>query len=192
MPSHQGRFAPAFPAARLGHHERPGHWANESGWPSSGIEAAILHLNNGTLDLQAGDDECISIRSPQTTGQCTPFLGSYGAGEPEDPVDQRPDDATSACFDGRVLEEAISILGAPVVNLDVASDQENTFVCVRLNEVLPSGESLQISYGILNLTHRASHEFPEALEPGKKRSALTGRLRRADGRHQASKLRFCT
>ncbi|MEE9157577.1 MAG: CocE/NonD family hydrolase, partial [Gammaproteobacteria bacterium] len=152
------------------HHERPGHWANESGWPSSGIEAAILHLNNGTLDLQAGDDECISIRSPQTTGQCTPFLGSCGAGEPEDPVDQRPDDATSACFDGAVLEEAISILGAPVVNLDVASDQENAFVCVRLNEVLPSGESLQISYGILNLTHRASHEFPEALEPGKRYS----------------------
>jgi hypothetical protein len=50
----------------------------------------------------------------------------------------------------------------------VASDQENAFVCVRLNEVLPSGESLQISYGILNLTHRNSHESPEALEPGKR------------------------
>jgi hypothetical protein len=50
----------------------------------------------------------------------------------------------------------------------LASDQKNAFVCVRLNEVLPSGESLQISYGVLNLTHRNSHESPEALEPGER------------------------
>ncbi len=150
------------------HQERPGYWANESGWPSSNIEAVTLHLNDGTLDQAAGTEKCVSICSPQTTGQCTPFLGSGGEGKPEDPPDQRSDDATSACFDGAVLEEAFTILGAPVVFLDVASDQENAFVCVRLNEVLPGGESLQISYGILNLTHRNSHEFPESIEPGKR------------------------
>ena len=152
------------------HQERPGYWANESGWPSSNIETATLHLNNGTLDRAAETEHCVSICSPQTTGQCTPFFGSGGAGGPEDPPDQRPDDDTSACFDGALLEEAFTILGAPAVNLDVASDQENAFVCVRLNEVLVDGESLQISYGILNLTHRNSHEFPEALEPGKRYS----------------------
>jgi putative CocE/NonD family hydrolase len=150
------------------HQQRPGYWAMESEWPSANVEATTLHLNNGTLGPQAGNGECVSICSPQTTGQCTPFLGSYGQGEPEDPVDQRSDDATSASFDGAVLEEPMSILGAPVAKLDVASDQENAFVCVRLNEVLPGGESLQISYGILNLTHRMSHEFPEAIEPGKR------------------------
>jgi hypothetical protein len=66
------------------------------------------------------------------------------------------------------LEQAFTILGAPVIFLDVASDQENAFVCVRLNEVLPNGESLQVSYGILNLTHRNSHEYPELIEPGKR------------------------
>ncbi|MEE8077914.1 MAG: CocE/NonD family hydrolase C-terminal non-catalytic domain-containing protein, partial [Pseudomonadales bacterium] len=132
------------------------------------IETVVLHLNNGTLDQAAEPESCISICSPQTTGRCTPFLGSSGEGGAEDPTDQRSDDAASACFDGAVLLEAFTILGAPVVNLDVASDQENAFVCVRLNEVLPSGESLQISYGILNLTHRNSHEFPEALEAGKR------------------------
>ena len=150
------------------HQERPGYWANESGWPSSNIETVNLHLNNGTLDQAAETGVCISICSPQTTGQRTPFFGSGGAGGPEDPPDQRPDDATSACFDGDVLEDAFTILGAPAVELHVAADQVNAFVCVRLNEVLPSGESLQISYGILNLTHRNSHEFPEALEPGKR------------------------
>ncbi len=152
------------------HQQRPGYWASEPGWPSANIEALTLHLNPGSLDSMAGSETGISICSPQTTGQCTPFLGSSGAGGPEDPHDQRFDDATSACFDGAVLEQAFTILGAPFVNLDVASDQENAFVCVRLNEVLPSGESLQVSYGILNLTHRGGHEHPEALEPGKRYS----------------------
>ena len=150
------------------HQERPGYWASESGWPSSNIETVALYLNNGTLDPTANTESCISVCSPQTTGQCTPFLGSNGEGEPEDPTDQRLDDAKSACFDGANLQEPLTILGAPVVNLNVASDQENAFVCVRLNEILQSGESLQVSYGILNLTHRDSHEFPEALVPSQR------------------------
>jgi putative CocE/NonD family hydrolase len=150
------------------HQQRSGYWATESGWPSSNVQSVALHLNSGTLDPDARSEECVSICSPQTTGQCSPFFGNGGEGGPEDPSDQRTDDATSACFDGAVLEEAFAILGAPVVMLDVASDQENALVCVRLNEVLPSGESLQISYGILNLTHRNSHESPELLEPGRR------------------------
>ena len=152
------------------HLERPGYWANEPGWPSSNIDPLTLHLNDGALDPEAGTEKRISICSPQTTGECTPFLGNDGSGGPEDPTDQRSDDAKSACFDSAVLDEALTILGAPVVSLDVASDRENTFVCGRLNEVLPSGESLQVSYGILNLTHRNSHENPELLEPGKRYS----------------------
>jgi hypothetical protein len=35
---------------------------------------------------------------------------------------------------------------------------------------LTSGQALQISYGVLNLTHRDSHEFPEALVPGERYS----------------------
>jgi predicted acyl esterase len=154
------------------HLERPGYWAVEAGWPSPNIGALVLHLNAGTLDHAAVAESCVPICSPATTGQCTPFLGNYGAGEPEEPRDQRADDATSACFDGAVLEEALTLLGAPVLSLDVSSDRERAFVCVRLNEVLSSGESLQVSYGVLNLTHRNSHEFPDALEPGKRYSIL--------------------
>ena len=150
------------------HIERPGHWATESAWPSSNINEVSLYLNSGTLGQAPEAEDRLSICSPQTTGQCTPFLGSSGAGGPEDPPDQRPDDAMSACFDGATLEDALSILGAPAITLDLASDQENAFVCVRLNEVLANGESLQVSYGILNLTHRNSHETPEPLEPGQR------------------------
>jgi predicted acyl esterase len=152
------------------HAERPGFWATESTWPSSNVEPQTLYLNDGSLVQEAAPEECTAICSPQTAGQCTPFFGSNGTGGPEDPPDQRADDAVSACFDGAELQETFTILGAPAVTLDLASTRENAFVCVRLNEVLPNGESLLVSYGILNLTHRNGHETPEALEPGKRYS----------------------
>ncbi|HLO35268.1 MAG TPA: CocE/NonD family hydrolase C-terminal non-catalytic domain-containing protein, partial [Candidatus Deferrimicrobium sp.] len=37
---------------------------------------------------------------------------------------------------------------------------------VRLEDVAPDGTPFQVSAGILNLTHRASHTDPEPLEPG--------------------------
>ena len=36
----------------------------------------------------------------------------------------------------------------------------------RLNDVAPDGASTRVTYGVLNLTHRTNHEFPEPLEPG--------------------------
>ncbi len=152
------------------HANRPGFWAAESEWPSPNVQELVLHLNNSGLAAAANPVDSVSVCSPQTTGMCTPFLGSNGYGGPEDPVDQRPDDAMSACFDGEVLEDSLTIIGAPRVNLDVAADQKQAFVCVRLNEVLASGESLQVTYGILNLTHRNGHESPEDLEPNKQYS----------------------
>ncbi|WP_292641983.1 CocE/NonD family hydrolase C-terminal non-catalytic domain-containing protein, partial [Mesorhizobium sp.] len=44
-------------------------------------------------------------------------------------------------------------------------------LAVRLCDVHPDGASELISYGVLNLTHRNSHEFPEALVPGETVSA---------------------
>jgi uncharacterized protein len=39
---------------------------------------------------------------------------------------------------------------------------------VRLCDVAPSGASLFLAYGLLNLTHRESHEYPSPLEPGER------------------------
>ena len=148
--------------------QRPGYWASEPNWPSDNITAQALYLNTRGLSTQQETESIVMINSPQTTGQCTPFFGSMGAGDPQDPLDQRADDAVSACFDGEILGHNLTIFGAPTITLDLASDQANAFVCVRLNEVLTSGESLQVSYGLLNLTHRNSHEQIELLEPGER------------------------
>jgi len=149
------------------HQQRPGYWASEPCWPSENIDVQTLFLGARGLSTQPGEEAQVMVNSPQTTGQCTPFFGSMGTGEPQDPLDQRADDALSACFDGDILDRDLTILGAPVLDLDLVSDQPHAFICVRLNEVLDSGESLQVTYGLLNLTHRNSHENIELLEPGK-------------------------
>ena len=149
------------------HQQRPGYWASEPQWPSENIAEKSFYLNDNGLGARPGVATEVMVNSPQTTGQCTPFFGSMGAGEPHDPLDQRNDDAVSACFDSEILTQEFAILGAPVVTLNFASDQPDAFVCVRLNELLSNGESLQVTYGLLNLTHRNSHEKIEPLEPGK-------------------------
>ena len=75
------------------------------------------------------------------------------------------------CFDQPELTEAIDIVGAPEVLAQAAPDRPQANIAVRLCDVHPDGASELISYGVLNLTHRDSHEFPEALVPGKTVSA---------------------
>src|SRR5699024_11193355 len=76
-------------------------------------------------------------------------------------------------FTSEPLKEDISLLGFPKFHAKVSSDKPNAFLSVRLCEKFPEadgehrGESTLISWGILNLSHRKSHEFPEPLIPGK-------------------------
>jgi hypothetical protein len=114
--------------------------------------------------LSAGDGPRL-VASPQhcglAGGEYFPFV--FG---PELPADQRADDALSVCFDQPVLDRAIDIVGAPEVLVRVSCDRRQANIAVRLCDVHPDGASELISYGLLNLTHRNSHEFPEALAPG--------------------------
>jgi hypothetical protein len=62
----------------------------------------------------------------------------------------------------------VEICGQPVVELELESDQEVAMVAVRLIDVAEDYKATRVSYGVLNLTHRDSDEFPEALEPGRR------------------------
>src|SRR4029077_4938445 len=86
---------------------------------------------------------------------------------PDQPSDQSAEDGQSLVFDTEPLTETVEILGAPVVELEVSVDRPDAQLCVRLNDVAPDGSSLRVTYGMLNLTHHASHERPQALKPGR-------------------------
>ena len=73
-------------------------------------------------------------------------------------------------FDTPPLTDAFDVLGAPILKLDVSNDKPNAMLAVTLCEVFADGAATRISYGILNLTHRSSHEQLEPLEPGRRYS----------------------
>jgi len=145
--------------------ERPGRWVAETAWPSPRIAARRYHLNPGRLEAQPAPAVELVISSLQTTGLRAGEWCAFGA-EGEMPTDQRADDGQSLTFDTAPLAERLEILGAPAVELDLAADEPDALIAVRLNDIAPDGTSLLVTYGLLNLTHRASHAAPTPLEPG--------------------------
>ncbi len=143
----------------------PGRWVAESNWPSDRIKTSRLYLNTGHMSEAADPPTELSFSSPQTTGARGGEWCAFGA-DGEMPRDQRPDDGGSLQFDSDPLTTRLEILGAPVLELDIKCDRPVAMLAARLCDVAPNGTSLRVSYGLLNLCHRESHEQPSALEPG--------------------------
>ncbi|MDZ7782316.1 MAG: CocE/NonD family hydrolase [Halioglobus sp.] len=147
--------------------ERPGRWVAEPSWPSPRIRPRQWFLNVLSLGDSPAAEDRMYVRSPQTAGLAAGDWYGFGA-EGESPVDQREDDGKSMIFDSDPLTERVEILGTPVVHLELAVDCPVAYVIVRLNDVASDGASTRVTYGVLNLTHRDSHEHPAPLEPGRR------------------------
>ncbi len=145
--------------------ERPGRWIAEQSWPSPRVEELQWFLEPGHLSSTPKKPTDLSFCSPQTTGVRAGEWCGFGA-EGEMPQDQRPDDGGSLVFESDPLDERLEVLGAPILELDLCTNQPAAMVAARIGEVAPDGSVLRVTYGLLNMTHRISHEFPEPLEPG--------------------------
>ena len=146
---------------------RDGHWVAQSAWPSPTIAARTLYLCRSGLTDEPAADAFMQIRSPVDTGL---VCGNFCPGmrvDDELPGDQQADDAKSVVFETPPLDEDLAILGAPQLELEIASDKPIALIAARLCDVAPGGASNRVSHNPFNLTHRTSHEHPEALEPGK-------------------------
>ena len=148
--------------------KREGHWVSETSWPSSAIEDEALYLEDRTLECNPKEGPVQEIASPLSTG--TGFTLWFNYGKPNsltEPTDQREDDARSLCFDSEIITEDRAYLGAPILELEVASDTAQAMICARICDIAPDGSSLRTCYGMLNLCHRSGHDSPEAMEPGR-------------------------
>jgi putative CocE/NonD family hydrolase len=154
------------PAAHYDH--RPGYWAGEASWPGPNVKERAFALGPGTLGGKGGK-AALPVASPQTVGQHGGEWCPYGMGglSPELPLDQREEDGGSLVFDTDALSETLTILGAPVVELELEADQPSALVAVRLNDLRPDGSDLRVTYGVLNLTHREGHERQVPVPSGK-------------------------
>jgi putative CocE/NonD family hydrolase len=143
----------------------PGRFVGEAQWPSPRIAPRTWSVDEAGLN-RPGAATTIAVCSPCWTGA---GVGEWmGVGAPhEAPADQRLDDGLSRCFDSAPLSERLELLGAPEIEIELASDKPVAQLCARLCDVSADGGSRRVSYGVLNLTHRDSHAAPRALEPGR-------------------------
>ena len=145
---------------------RQGHWVAEPAWPSDHINWQKLYFTENGLRPEAGSEEIdVAIHTPQAMGTHQGEWCAFGL-ESDLPGDQREEDGCSVVFETAPLTDAVEILGAPVLRLRLSADQPNAFIVARLNDVAPDGASTRVTYGVLNLTHRDSHEHPKPLVPG--------------------------
>jgi putative CocE/NonD family hydrolase len=143
----------------------PGRWVAESAWPSPRLTTSTWYLNSaGKLSRQAAKPEPLRYVADKIVGldklQWLPFPPSGM------PTEQSEDDAKSVVFNSPPLGSDLEILGYPLAKIRVASNVAVAKLAVRMTEVTPEGKSWLVSYGLLNLTHRVSHEHPNALNPG--------------------------
>ena len=144
---------------------RPGRWVNEPDWPMGPTEQQLQFAANGQLTDTATELADI-VASPQDCGKdggeyCAIWLG------PEQPGDQRADDAKSLCYTSAPMETDLDIIGAPRVTITIQSDQAQAQIAVRLNHIHADGAATRITYGVMNLTHLQGHEQVRELVPGK-------------------------
>ncbi|CUM68333.1 uncharacterized protein PRCAT00006055001 [Priceomyces carsonii] len=141
---------------------RPGKWIS------------LKNLQKKSISLKLNDDRKL-ISSDTLPKLNIDFTGSLDHGmfrgvfcpfgfKGDFPTDQRIEDAKCLTFDSDVLEDSLNLVGEPYLKLQISSDKPLANISVRLNDIYPSGESVLISWGMLNLSHRESHEFPKKLE----------------------------
>ncbi len=151
--------------------ERPGRWVTEPSWPPAGYESRRLALGDGTLeDSSSSQDVRLDLLGAQACGLDAGLWCPYGDAL-DQPPDQRSEDGLSLTFDTPPLDESFELLGFPEAVLALAVDRPHALVVVRLCDIAPNGQSTLVTRGLLNLTHRESHEQPTPLDPGRRYEA---------------------
>ena len=161
----------------------PGRWRAASSYPHPAATERTWRFDGGSVPLvgRLVDDAAAKDADGGSPGapagidvyEHRPTIGtraslSWGAGGPPNGLarDLRPDESLGPTYTSDPLAEPLSILGVPVVVLHVAVSAPVATAVVRLADVAPDGTSAQVTAGVLNLTHRRSHEHPEPLVPG--------------------------
>jgi putative CocE/NonD family hydrolase len=149
---------------------RPGRWVAEESWPSANVDMKEFYLapdrmltdNDGTVAK-----ECCRLQSPLGLGLFAGKWCSY-AHAPDMPYDQRLEDGGARVYDSPHFPEPLEILGCPVVEIELEANKPVAMIAVRLSYIARDNKTTRFTYGLLNLTHRTSHENPEPLKPGKR------------------------
>jgi predicted acyl esterase len=147
---------PTVPHASLDHFE--GHWRAEASWPPASAADVTLEL----ADALAPNGDVLQVRGDVGVSGSIWCAADLPFGTP---WDQREDESRSLVFEW-TLDDGLTMLGHPRVDLRVTPSTPVAFVSAKLCCVHPDGASELITRTIVNLTHRDGHDRVAPLTPG--------------------------
>ena len=145
-----------------------GYWRHEAGWPLDRAHEQVLHLApaGALTSTPSRTGVTVEYDYDPTVGMTFGIFGGSSA-LPLVPPDQRLEAGLSTTWTTEPLDATVEILGRPRLELRITTSAEIATVVARLIDVAPDGRGASVTKGILNLTHRDSHEAPARLEPGR-------------------------
>ncbi|WP_324752013.1 CocE/NonD family hydrolase [Roseovarius sp. Pro17] len=154
-------------APQSSYETREGRWVSEPSWPSPNVNRVDWAMDAaGTLARGGKGQGVAEVSTPATVGLQAGKWCSY-ANPGDQPGDQGTDDAASVTFETAPLDADFEIAGDGTLDITFTCDQPVALIAARLVDVAPDGSATRMTYGMLNLTHRGSHEMPEPIEPGR-------------------------
>lgn len=159
-------FVQRYDPPRATRPQSSGVWRHEVTWPLPRAAEWQLFLS-AHGDLKDEAEPAPGNRTYTYNPTVGTTFGMYPAGSPLVlPVDQRIEEADSLSWNSALLTEELEILGQPHAILTISAGAEVATVVVRLIDVAPDGAAALVTKGVLNLTHRDSHERPTPIMPG--------------------------
>jgi hypothetical protein len=145
-----------------------GRWQALAAWTLPNAGEHVLWLGDGALSAEVVTADGIDRFDHRPIAGARAGSLCWGAGHPPNGLaaDLRLENDNGPTYTSAPLEVPLDILGVPVATLHVSASRPVAHLVVRLGDVAPDGPIEQVSEGILNLTHRESHEHPTPLEPG--------------------------
>ena len=177
-------------APQSSYETREGRWVSEPSWPSPNV----THVNwamgvAGTLERGGKAQGLVDVSTGATVGLQSGKWCSY-ANPGDQPVDQGLDDDASVTFETAPLEAEFEIAGDGALDIAFTCDKPVALIAARLVDVAPNGSATRVTYGVLNLAHRDSHENPEPMEPGRTYTACVPLKHVAQTLRKGHKLRL--
>jgi predicted acyl esterase len=140
-----------------------GTWRRFRGWPEGEGSVVHLHLDSaGRLSEAPGTPVHLPLEHAPHAGTQTgiwcPPPPPHGL-----PGDQRLDEVYALTFTTAPLQGELVCLGFPRVRVSVAHPGPTAVLSAKLADVDAEGRSQLVTRGVLNLSHRESHEHPTAI-----------------------------
>jgi putative CocE/NonD family hydrolase len=142
-----------------------GAWRRFRRWPKEAGDVArfYLHPSGAFTDAPGSSADLLVEHAPHAgtqTGIWCPPPPPHGL-----PGDQRLDEVHALAFTTEPLDEELVLLGFPRLRVRVAHPGPTALLSAKLADVDSHGRSQLVTRGVLNLSHRGSHEEPAPLPP---------------------------